>query len=233
MKFKELIKKHTFNEIAPRIKELYFSEKNLDSHYINGEKLVKTMDDMAEYATDQLSGYEYVFNTLLTKKARSDKDKKVWTIFVRYFDKEYDGSPIECPYYDVYGENGDKNSDDKDLMEFYKEKIENGTIEPEVMKTINSNVTYGLEFNSRSKWLGMEVDQESLDKCGEVDFIVYCLWEMTFAGFGERQVLNRIKSLNQRVKDIKDGKCKMIEYKNAEDFMAEMDRIIAEGKSNK
>ena len=233
MKFQELIRKHTFEEITPRMRELYFSEKNLDSHYINGDKLVKTMEDMAEYATDQLSGYEYVFNSLLTKRARYDKDKKVWTIFVRYFDKDYDGTPIECPYYDVYGENGDKNKDENDLMEFYKEKIENGTIEPEVMKTLESNVTYGLEFSSRSQWLGMSVDQESLDKCGEIDFIVYCLWEMTFAGFSETQIKSKLKTLNDRVKNIKEGKEKCIEFKNADDFMKEMDRIIAEGNIEK
>ena len=61
--------------------------------------------------------------------------------------------------------------------------------EPEEYESVSGNfydepdTTYSLMFTSWQEWLGMKVDNSSLENYGEEEFIAHCLWEMTFVGF--------------------------------------------------
>ncbi len=45
-----------------------------------------------------------------------------------------------------------------------------------------------LEFTPWSKWLGMEVDEHTLEKFSEFDIIAHSMYEMTFFGFSQEDI---------------------------------------------
>ena len=62
----------------------------------------------------------------------------------------------------------------------------------------NKEETYsqGIEFTPWRKWLGMDVKKETLNSFSELEIIVHCLYEMTFVGFTEeaiREKMNKIE----------------------------------------
>lgn len=233
MKFKELVMKHTWDQIEDRMIELYYGPDRIKLHYNDGDKLIRTEKEMKKYATKMMEGYKYVFLSLCVKKARADKDKKPWKIFVTYCDKDYNGNPEEVPYWTVDAENGELNSSDENYKSWYEEKEKNGKLTDADRKHFTSNIRFAIEFTPRSQWLAMDVDDESLAQCGEIDFICHCLWEMTFFGFSERSVTNQRSKLDKRVKDldkqIEEGSLKTYSF---EEFMARMNEKIEE-KSEK
>lgn len=63
----------------------------------------------------------------------------------------------------------------------------------------NKEETYsqGIEFTPWRKWLGMDISKESLNDFSEAELIVHCLYEMTFEGFEEEDIENRIISIDK------------------------------------
>ena len=62
----------------------------------------------------------------------------------------------------------------------------------------NKEETYsqGIEFTPWREWLGMDISKESLTSFSELEIIVHCLYEMTFVGFTEeaiREKMNKIE----------------------------------------
>ena len=47
----------------------------------------------------------------------------------------------------------------------------------------NEEVRYGLAFTSWSKWVGMEIEQKSLEAFNHSEIVAHCLWELSFNGF--------------------------------------------------
>ncbi len=72
--------------------------------------------------------------------------------------------------------------------------------------------SYAIEYTPWSEWLGCEVDRKVLRKMPREEVAAHCLWEMTFAGFTQDKIRNEIKMLRKRVKDIKEGRVKMIPH---------------------
>jgi hypothetical protein len=46
----------------------------------------------------------------------------------------------------------------------------------------------GIEFLPWRKWLGMDIDKNSLTNFSEQEIVVHCLYEMTFEGFDEDKI---------------------------------------------
>lgn len=58
---------------------------------------------------------------------------------------------------------------------------------------------YALEYNEFESWLGMKISNELLDKYSYEFIVVHCLWEMTFCGFSNDDIHNRIKEIEERI----------------------------------
>ncbi len=86
--------------------------------------------------------------------------------------------------------------------------------------------SYALEYAPWSKWLGYEVDKKVLKKMPKEEIAAHCLWEMTFAGFTQDKIRNEIKMLRKRVKDVKEGRVKMIPH---EEVMKRLKDKIGKG----
>lgn len=63
------------------------------------------------------------------------------------------------------------------------------------------DIRYAIEFTPWNQWLGMEFTTESL-KYPEVDLLAHCLWEMTWSGFEEEQIQEKMNGLLETVKEI-------------------------------
>ena len=50
---------------------------------------------------------------------------------------------------------------------------------------------FGIEFVSWNKWVGMEIESETLEKYERAEIAAHCLWEMTFMGISEMRILLR------------------------------------------
>jgi hypothetical protein len=74
-------------------------------------------------------------------------------------------------------------------------------------KTDEQAFSQAIEFTPWKEWLGMTIDQESLDHFSEIEIIAHCLHEMTFAGFDEENIQDEIK----RIKDIHEDYQNMTE----------------------
>ncbi len=60
-----------------------------------------------------------------------------------------------------------------------------------------------LEFTPWSEWLGMYIDQDSIESFSSYEIICYCLHEMTFFGFNQQEIENewqKIKSAENEFK---------------------------------
>ncbi|EKD93692.1 MAG: hypothetical protein ACD_28C00081G0002 [uncultured bacterium] len=64
--------------------------------------------------------------------------------------------------------------------------------------------SFAIEYTPWEEWLGMRIDQPSAERFFEVEIIVHCLWEMTFAGFDQASIKEQITELKRRVEEIKN-----------------------------
>ena len=65
---------------------------------------------------------------------------------------------------------------------------------------IEDNESYGIEFMPWNQWINMEIDPSS--KFSELDIIVHCLWEMTWSGFEEDKIQNKLKIMYESIPEI-------------------------------
>ena len=71
-------------------------------------------------------------------------------------------------------------------------------------KNEDEKFSQAIEFTAWSKWLGMEISQESLLHFSELEIISHCLFEMTFAGFEEEEIKEELKSIEKSIEDYKN-----------------------------
>jgi hypothetical protein len=65
-------------------------------------------------------------------------------------------------------------------------------------KNEEEHYSQGLEFTPCCKWLGMSISKESLTIFSKEEIIIYCLYEMTYVGFSEEDILMAINSVKNR-----------------------------------
>lgn len=59
-----------------------------------------------------------------------------------------------------------------------------------------------LLFLDWKKWLASKITSKTEDKFSPLDIVSYCLWEMTFFGYSNKEVQHEAKLLFKRAKDI-------------------------------
>jgi hypothetical protein len=66
-----------------------------------------------------------------------------------------------------------------------------------------TNQNWALDFTRWGDWLGMEFDKKTIQrKFPKLDMLVHCLWEMTWEGYSDKQVIYRWGVLAGRVKEM-------------------------------
>ena len=63
---------------------------------------------------------------------------------------------------------------------------------------------YALDFTPWNKWLGMEVETETLNNFKPYEIAAHCLWEMTYFSFDENKTQEKAKELNKMIEEIND-----------------------------
>jgi len=64
--------------------------------------------------------------------------------------------------------------------------------------------TWGIELVDWHEWLDMDIDQDSYDDFNEIDIITNILWEMTFFGFSNEKVIEKINYFSNIMDNIKN-----------------------------
>ena len=90
-----------------------------------------------------------------------------------------------------------------DIELVLREEEEDGESWVDVSGWKSGDEHWGLDFTSRSEWLGMEIHQNTLSAYYEEDIIVHALWEMTWHGFNGKEVTNMKRMIMGRVESIK------------------------------
>lgn len=60
---------------------------------------------------------------------------------------------------------------------------------------VDENGSGGIEFSPWSEWKGMEILPETLERFSPAEIAAHCLEEMTFCGFSQEAVQNKVKEL--------------------------------------
>jgi len=60
-------------------------------------------------------------------------------------------------------------------------------------KTEEEKYSQGIEFTPWCEWLGMEISKETLHEFSEQEIIVHGLYEMTYVGFYEEEIQNKLR----------------------------------------
>jgi len=60
-----------------------------------------------------------------------------------------------------------------------------------------------LEFTSWSEWLGMTIDNDSIKHFSSYEIICYCLHEMTFMGFNQKEIENEWQKIKKAEQEFK------------------------------
>jgi hypothetical protein len=70
----------------------------------------------------------------------------------------------------------------------------------------NNEITDSLaiEFTPWEKWLGMDVDTNSLQNFTTVEIICHCLFEMSFFGFEQDEIKEQLDAINDEADEIKN-----------------------------
>jgi hypothetical protein len=65
------------------------------------------------------------------------------------------------------------------------------------------SIGYALEFTEWSKWLGMDIELNSLKTFSELEIVAHCLFEMTFIGYDEPEIQAQRQALENSMEDFK------------------------------
>jgi len=71
-------------------------------------------------------------------------------------------------------------------------------------KTEEEQFSQALEFTPWGEWLAMEVATESLQNFNELEIIAHCLYEMTFIGFEEEEIQEKIQNIKAEAEKYKN-----------------------------
>ena len=87
------------------------------------------------------------------------------------------------------------------------------------------NGSLAIEFTPWSEWLGMDIDINTLETFNECEIIAHCLYEMTFCGFTEKDILAEWKKIEDACDEINNmtEEEKKVKLKSWEDLKKEWD----------
>lgn len=89
----------------------------------------------------------------------------------------------------------------------------------------DDDMSYAIEFEQWNKWLGMELDSETLRNFSDLEIISHCLYEMTFCGFDEDEIQRQFADIKDAADDLKKLSKEEREERSfsLEDLMKEFD----------
>ena len=147
-----------------------------------------------------------IFKDLLTSVTKEE--------MVEYFsnienEKEYIDK--YCELYDNLLKKEPENSGLKLFLVWQKDYFDDYGLYISVLGLdIEDGEYYALDLTSRSRWLGSEVLEKSLNDFGRVTFVCECLLAMTEISFDEERVEEEKQILADRIKEIEEGTAKFI-----------------------
>ena len=147
-----------------------------------------------------------IFKNLLTSVTKEE--------MVEYFsnienEKEYIDK--YCELYDNLLKKEPENSGLKLFLVWQKDYFDDYGLYISVLGLdIEDGEYYALDLTSRSRWLGSEVLEKSLNDFGRVTFVCECLLAMTEISFDEERVEEEKQILADRIKKIEEGTAKFI-----------------------
>jgi hypothetical protein len=88
-----------------------------------------------------------------------------------------------------------------------------------------TTVSYALDFTPWEEWLGMDIDDKSIQAFSEPEIISHCLYEMTFYGFTQEKIQKEWKKIEKSVEDLENmtEEEKKKHIKSWEDLKKELD----------
>lgn len=147
-----------------------------------------------------------IFKDLLTSVTKEE--------MVEYFsnienEKEYIDK--YCELYDNLLKKEPENSGLKLFLVWQKDYFDDYGLYISVLGLdIEDGEYYALDLTSRSRWLGSEVLEKSLNDFGRVTFVCECLLAMTEISFDEERVEEEKQILADRIKEIEEGTAQFI-----------------------
>lgn len=84
----------------------------------------------------------------------------------------------------------------------------------------DGNQRWAIEFLPWEEWLGMKINKETLKKFSYEEIAVHCIWEMTYCGFDQQQIKNKIDELKRRVEEVENGEVELV---SLEDVLKELE----------
>ena len=116
-----------------------------------------------------------------------------------------------CELYDALLNKEPENSGMKLFLVWQKDYFEDYGLYISVLGLdLEDGEHYALDLTSRSRWLGSEILEKSLNDFGRVTFVCECLLAMTEISFDEERVEEEKQILADRIKEIEEGTAKFI-----------------------
>ena len=147
-----------------------------------------------------------IFKDLLTSVTKEE--------MVEYFsniEKEKEYIDKYCELYDNLLKKEPENSGLKLFLVWQKDYFDDYGLYISVLGLdIEDGEYYVLDLTSRSRWLGSEVLEKSLNDFGRVTFVCECLLAMTEISFDEERIEEEKQILADRIKEIEEGTAKFI-----------------------
>jgi len=165
------------------------------------EKMIELYPD----EKDIINGYKLVFNKLVNLES-------VETDLILTLEKIPPNPPFnDEEYVDVTGEgviSEDDLDDDDPGMDYYK---------------VGDKINYAIKFVPWSKWIDMQINEDTLRNFTYEEIVTHSLWEITFDGFEEEEKQDHIKEIKDTVDKIKNGEIKTKEL-NIKDLLGELEK---------
>lgn len=138
------------------------------------------------YSNDTEKAYHSVFQKL---QQLSPELSNMRIILKETFREKID----EKPFVEVFGKDGTLNKEQKDF------KYVKGSTDSDYG---NKETEFALSLMPWKKWLGMELDQKTMDNFAYPKIVACCLYEMTVHGFYESAIRKTKNDLDKRVKEL-------------------------------
>lgn len=65
------------------------------------------------------------------------------------------------------------------------------------------NINYAIEFTPWNEWLGMTIEEKTLEDFTELDVAAHSLWEMTWFGFTEEEIQSDAQEIKDRADEVR------------------------------
>ena len=164
---------------SPRRKPMMKFKKLIEKYSL--DEVWATLRKLYPEQKKSCDGYKQVFSELRTMKPKGTK--------MRIIVEEVPAERNQEAYVHVSGKNGTlkKAGHSKHF------KDDGKGIQEE---------SFAIEYTPWEEWLGMIIDPVSSENFSEIEIIAHCLWEMTFAGFDQPSIKEKINELKGIAEEI-------------------------------